>query len=249
MTEPNSIPGDPGRERFSLVAEALATLAVGFVATMGACLVFPLNQDHEPWERLTAGGFCRALALGMTAGAVALGMLGKSPGLANPIVPVALFAIGRLRARWLVALVTAQLLGALGGAALARGMFPSDVLFRCRGGAPLWAQHAGPAQVLAGEFTVSFILLWILLGVNAGEAGSRLAPWNQPARTAAAIGLMMTVAGLVLYPVTGGSINPAIALGAAVTGGFWEGQVYYWSGALAGALTGAVTFHFAERGK
>lgn len=135
-------------------------------------------------------------------GAVLAAMLtlGPEPHL-NPAVSLGAVLRRQLPPAELLPYWAAQLAGALGGAAL--GMWLAEI--------PRATDRSGTQLLQAGvvELVLTFLLVLVALSTSAGTR-------------VAAVGLMMTVALVVAVPVSGGSINPALAFGQAVSGlGSW----------------------------
>jgi glycerol uptake facilitator-like aquaporin len=49
---------------------------------------------------------------------------------------------------------------------------------------------------------------------------------------------------LVGGPLTGASMNPAIAFGPALAGGFWQNDLVYWIGPIIGAVIAALIYEY-----
>lgn len=155
-------------------------------------------------------------------GAVLAAMLTLGPDThLNPAVSLGAVLRRELPAAELMPYWAAQLLGALGGAALA-----------------MWVAQIPAAPALSGEQllkagVIELVLTFVLV----------LVALSAPAATRAlAVGLVMTAALLVAVPVSGGSINPALAFGQAVSGlGTWGSIWVLLVATLAGGALAGVT--------
>merc|ERR1712127_247596 len=166
------------------------------------------------------GGGCDAnsVSTGLPTAALGNGLLlavlvyataGISGGHLNPAVSTAFFMTGRLGQKRFLCYVAAQLLGACSGAALLRLSLPPSYLetpFVTAGS--LTAAH--PIQVFLLEFTCTFVLVYIVFATAVDKSGA--------AKNAAplCIGLAVVAGVFAEGPFTGGSMNPARSVGAAV---------------------------------
>ncbi|MFO0947045.1 MAG: aquaporin [Planctomycetota bacterium] len=239
MTEEISNPRE-GARPFSMLAECIATMAVVFASSLAACQV----------SSKTLGPLDAAVAVGAVTTAALLGSARRSPGLANPGVLFALFAIGRLSVGAFLRLLASQLFGAVMGASLARGFVSPDILFVARGGAPHWTTHSSAPVAMVAELIAGFVLLWSLLGTTE----LRLSPrddvksiWSRPEYSAVVSGLLAISFRLLFSGGAGAVMNPACSFGPALVGGFWQGQAIYWLGPLAGAMFAAVAWNVCFR--
>lgn len=221
-------------KRFSLVAESVATFALCFVAMSALCL--------DTLERGSLGAIGRSLVAAAAAVAMLAGSARRSPGLANPIVAVALLAVGRMTWRQATGLVAAQVAGAALAACLTRGLFPEEVLFL----APLRHFEVNFAQAAAGQFVWAFLMIWALFGTTRMRLcpnGNPRAIWSQPLVTAGVMGLVLFASEVIVLRLTGGAANPARAVAQSLAAWTWTGQMTHWLAPLAGAVLAAVWFN------
>ncbi|QDU63935.1 aquaporin Z [Planctomycetes bacterium Pan216] len=211
-----------------LFAEAVATFTIVWSSLM---LTF---AKVDP--------LAHALGLGGITAAALLASIRRSPGLANPAVTIALAAIGRLGPLRLLLLVGVQVLASIAAAALSYGFFLPEILYRDRFGAPMWGDYAGPFQATLLEMFLGALFMWTLLTASGSEAPSPLPGqvWRRPRLVALVAGAMTAGFWLLGRPVGGCIANPALAIGPAVAGRFWDGQFIYWIGSLLGTIPAAI---------
>lgn len=156
-----------------------------------------------------------------------------SGGHYNPAVSLAAMLRGRLAPAELLGYCVAQLAGALVAAAAA--WFVVNPV-----AAPelsLSGRELGVA--LAGEFIFTFALAFVVLNV----ATSRSHPTNSFYGLAA--GLTWTAGAVAVGPLTGGTFNPAVAVGGAAMGLFtWSALWVYLVATLLGGAAAAVAFRY-----
>ena len=183
----------PGARR--LVAEALGTFALTFVAAGGATMALVSGGDVVPAARAVAPGL---LVLGL------IYALGDTSGAHfNPAVSLA-FALRRLLApRWLGLYWVAQLGGAVAAALVLRGLFGADAA------AGVDMPHVGSLTALALEAIFSAILITVVLGT--ADRYRVVGP-----DAALAVGSTIALCGLIGLPIEGASMNPARSLGPAL---------------------------------
>jgi len=126
--------------------------------------------------------------------------------------------------------IIAQLLGALLGAALVKGILPRVAVGVVLAGTP---QLAGSVTFLQGvwiEAILTFFLVSAVFGTAVSPEAPKIAGWG--------IGLAVFVAALVGGNMTGAALNPARAFGPAVISWTLNGHAVYWIGPLLGAAVG-----------
>lgn len=184
------------------------------------------------WRRLITG-----FLFGSTGALIALSPLGKESGAhINPVVTLAFWLMGKLRARHVVGYILAQLGGAAVGALplLAWGRLGRSVAF----GATLPGASYGPWLALLGEAATTFALI---VGLFFFLRHTQLRPF-----TPALFPLLYAVMVFLEAPISGTSTNPARSLGPALISGAWQGWWIYWLGPLLGALLGVTVFRFTR---
>jgi aquaporin Z len=153
----------------------------------------------------------------------------------NPVVTLAVLVRGVLPAREVAPYVGAQVLGALGGAATASFLVPDGA----RPGLT-FTGNAVPAALIT-EFVFTFALLWVILHVatspkHAGNSYYGLA-----------IGAVVTVGVVAAADISGGVVNPAVAVALAMMGVLsWSSLWIYVTAQVAGALAAAYLYRCCD---
>jgi aquaporin Z len=182
------------------------------------------------WRRLMTG-----FLFGSIGALIALSPLGKESGAhINPVVSLSFWLLGKLRGRYTLGYVLAQLLGAIIGALplLAWGAMGRSVEF----GATVPGAQLGAGWALLGEVITTFALV----------AGLFFFIRHRKIRafTPALFPLLYAVMVFLEAPISGTSTNPARSLGPAVIAGEWHDWWVYWLGPLVGALLGVVIYRY-----
>jgi aquaporin Z len=187
-----------------------------------------------------------SLAFGLTVLTMVYALGPISGGHFNPAVTLGLWAGGRIPAADILPYVVAQVLGAIGGAA---------VLYAIASGAPGYelgrfaangyGEHSpgsySMVSCLVSELVLTFGFLVVILGVTGPKAS--------PGFAGLAIGLALTLIHLISIPVTATSVNPARSTGPAVFVGDWAlAQLwFFWLVPIAGGLLAGFAFRCFER--
>jgi aquaporin Z len=183
-----------------------------------------------------------ALAFGLTVLTMAYAIGHISGCHLNPAVSIGLFTGKRFPATDLLPYIVAQVLGAIGGAAvlyvIASGKTGFDVTagFASNG----YGLHSpGGYTLLAAlvtEVVMTFMFLMIILGATDKRAPAGLAP--------IAIGLGLTLIHLISIPVTNTSVNPARSTGPAIfAGGLALTQLWlFWVAPIIGAAVAGLAY-------
>jgi aquaporin Z len=177
-----------------------------------------------------------SLAFGLTVltGAYALGPI--SGGHFNPAVSLGLWAGGRFPASQLLPYVSAQVIGAVVGAAVLYVIASGQAGFDLQAGFASngYGEHSpgqfGLGSALVCEVVMTFMFLIVILGVTHKRAS--------PGFGGLAIGLCLTLIHLISIPVTNTSVNPARSTGPALFVGGWAlSQLWlFWLAPIAGAV-------------
>jgi MIP family channel proteins len=178
-----------------------------------------------------------ALAHGVALAIVVTMTMNISGGHLNPAVTTALWIANKIDGRLAIQYILAQLLGALLGAALIKGVLPKMPVLLALGGTPRLAGDVTFVQGIWVEAILTFFLVSAVFGTAVSPQAPKVGGW--------AIGLAVFVGALVGGNVTGAALNPARAFGPAVINWSLNGQAIYWIGpmlgaAVAGALWKAV---------
>ena len=161
----------------------------------------------------TAGGHLAvAFAFGLSIVAMAY-VIGNVSGChINPAVSLAAFLDKRISAKDLAGYVVAQVVGAIGGAALLKGMSGLAGVDLTGGlGSNLAAGAGGIGGAILIEVVLTFIFVLTILGVTADPAKGNIA--------GVVIGLTLVFVHIVGIPLTGTSVNPARSIGPAIFAG------------------------------
>jgi aquaporin Z len=157
-----------------------------------------------------------------------------SGGHFNPAVSTAVFLRGRMAANEFIPYLMTQF-----AAAVVAGL-----LVRYVGGREAHAVVASAGKMLIAEFIFTFALAWVVLHVATarGTLGNSF--------YGLAIGFTVVVGAFAVGGISGGAFNPAIALGASVTGLFeWSNIWIYLLADFLGAVVAAYAFLFVLPGE
>jgi len=157
-----------------------------------------------------------------------------SGGHFNPAVSTAVFLRRRMAAIEFATYVVTQL-----AAAVLAGL-----VVRYVGGREAHAPVASSGKMLIAEFLFTFALAWIVLHVAtaAGTLGNSF--------YGLAIGFTVVTGAFAVGGISGGAFNPAVAIGAMVTGLLeWSNLWIYLIGELLGAAVAAYLFLFVLPGE
>jgi MIP family channel proteins len=168
-----------------------------------------------------------ALAHGVALAIVVTMTMNISGGHLNPAVTTALWIANKIDGRLAVQYILAQLLGALLGAALIKGVLPKMPVLLALGGTPRLAGDVTFVQGIWVEAILTFFLVSAVFGTAVSPQAPKVGGW--------AIGLAVFVGALVGGNVTGAALNPARAFGPAVINWSLNGQAIYWIGPMLGA--------------
>jgi aquaporin Z len=180
-----------------------------------------------------------SLAFGLTVLTMAFAIGHVSGCHLNPAVTIGLVVGGRFGAGQAIPYIMAQVLGALGGAAIlfliASGK-PGFELggFAANGFGELSPGKYGLVPAFVTEVVMTAFFLIVILGATSRRAPAGFAP--------IAIGLCLTLIHLISIPVTNTSVNPARSTSQAVfAGGEYLTQLWvFWAAPIAGAVIGGV---------
>jgi MIP family channel proteins len=171
---------------------------------------------------------------------------GVSGGHFNPAVTLGLATARKIKPNQAVVYVVMQVIGAIAGAAVCK-LILNDIGGSSHPLAPsLGNPSIGPLldgkTALGGlcEMIGTFVLVWAVMGVAVNPRGAR--DW-----AGFVIGATLGFAVFVFGPLTGGSMNPARALGPAIVsghfaGGFGRFLIVYVLAPAVGALLAAIGY-------
>ena len=150
-----------------------------------------------------------------------------SGGHFNPAVSTAVFLRGRMAANEFGAYVAAQFVAAV----------VAGLVVRYVGGREVEAAVAGAGKMLVAEFIFTFALAWVVLHVATARGTDGNSFYGL------AIGFTVVAGAFAVGGISGGAFNPAIALGAMVTGLFeWSNIWIYFLADFLGAAVAAYAF-------
>ena len=150
-----------------------------------------------------------------------------SGGHFNPAVSAAVFLRGRMASNEFVAYVVTQCVAAV----------IAGLLVRYVGGREVHTPVASAGKMLIAEFMFTFALVWVVLHVATARGTDGNSFYGL------AIGFTVLAGAFAVGGISGGAFNPAIALGAMVTGLFEWGNIWiYLLADLLGAAAAAYTF-------
>jgi len=223
----------------SLAKKATAEFFGTFWLVFGGCGAAVLDAK---FPELGIGFLGVALAFGLTVVTMAYAIGHISGGHLNPAVSFGLLAGKRFPASDLLAYVIAQVAGGIAAAAVLYVIASGKAGFDLSGGFASngYAAHSpGGYSLLAcfvAEFVLTFIFLWVIMGVTDKRAPAGFAPL--------AIGLCLTLIHLVGIPVTNLSVNPARSTGPAVFVGGWAIQQLwlFWVAPILGGIVGGIAY-------
>lgn len=209
------------------MSKSLRPLAAEFV---GMALFVFLGAGSAVINASTAGSLGAlgvALAHGVGMAIIVSATMNISGGHINPAVTAAVWIANKVDGRTAVGYIVAQLIGALVGAALVKGLLPSAAVRVTLAGAPKLAESVTLLQAIWIEAALTFFLISAVFGTALSPEAPKIGGFG--------IGLAIFVDMLVGGSLTGAAMNPARAFGPAVISADLHGQAVYWIGPLLGA--------------
>lgn len=205
------------------VAELVATFALVFIGA-GASITSGFGLD------LTGV----ALAHGLVLAAMIASTAHQGGGLVNPAVGIGLWVAGRLTTTRTLALLVAEVIGAVAAAFLLRYLVPETAFTSASGGTPVISAAVPAGKAIVIEAACTFFVVFVIFALAAD--GRR-----RPGTTAAfAIGSVYAVCIMAFGPFTGAAANPARWLGPALASGSWADWYVWIVGPVSGAIIAAV---------
>jgi aquaporin Z len=157
-----------------------------------------------------------------------------SGGHFNPAVSTAVFLRGRMVANEFMAYLATQFVAAV----------LAGLLVRYVGGKESHTVVAGAGKMLIVEFLFTFALAWVVLHVATARGTDGNSFYGL------AIGFTVVTGALAVGGISGGAFNPAIAVGAMVTGLFeWSKIWIYLLADFLGAAVASYVFLFVLPGE
>jgi aquaporin TIP len=204
-----------------LTAEFIGTLLFVFLGA-GSVVAFGSAPPN-----VTIGALGVALAHGVGLAILVSMTMNISGGHLNPAVTTALWIANKITGKRALEYILAQLLGALAGAALVKGVLPRAAVMFSLGGTPHLAADVTFLQGVWIEAVLTFVLVSAVFGTVVSPEAPKIAGFG--------IGLAVFVDALVGGSLTGAVMNPARAFGPALITFNLNGQAVYWIGPLLGA--------------
>ena len=208
------------------LAEVIGTFALVFIGTGAVCV-----------DEMT-GGEISHFGVSFAFGIVVLTMIysiGEVSGAhINPAVTLAFWIARRFEGRDVFPYIVSQCLGAVAASGVLAIMFPEHRTL----GATLPSGSIEQSFVL--EIVVSFLLMFVILGVVSGSK-------EQGVMAGVAIGATVCMCALFAGPISGASMNPARSLGPALVGGQLGDLWIYFTAPVVGMVL-AVGGHRAVHG-
>ena len=180
----------------------------------------------------SVGPLTIALVHGLALAIIVSATMNISGGHINPAVTTGLWMAGKIDGRAATRYVVAQLVGALIGAALVKGLLPAAAVRVTLAGAPRLAATVTFGQGVLIEAVLTFFLMTAVFGTAVSPEAPKIGGFG--------IGLAVFVDAVVGGDLTGAAMNPARAFGPAVIAADMHGQAVYWIGPLLGAAAAAV---------
>jgi aquaporin Z len=210
----------------AVVAEFVATFALIFI---GAGAVIQYNAGKLDLTGVAlAQGLVLAIMVSITAHI--------SGGLVNPAVAISLWVTGKLPSVRTVALIVAELAGAVAGAYLLKFLVPAAQFEAGGAGAPALGDGIAVGKGILIEAAATFLLVYAVFGTAVDHRG----PF---AKTAGfTIGLVIAFDIMAFAPYTGAAVNPARWFGPALAGGLWDNWYVWIVGPIAGGIIAGVLY-------
>jgi len=205
-----------------LTAEFVGTLLFVFLGA-GSTVAFAAAGPSAAPIGLVGVALAHGIALAIAVSAT----MSISGGHINPAVTTGLWIANKIEGRLAVQYIIAQLLGAVLGAALVKGVLPSLAVDLALGGTPKLAGNVTFTQGVWIEAILTFFLVSAVFGTAVSPAAPKLGGFG--------IGLTVLADALVGGNMTGAAMNPARAFGPALVTWHWNAHAVYWIGPLLGA--------------
>ena len=180
------------------------------------------------------------VAMGATATSLILSPLGQRSGAHyNPAVTFTYWALGRIAALDALCYVVFQVLGGLAGVLLAKVLLGPLVAHTAVNYVATLPGAEGPVVAFGAEWTISFVLMSVVLRLANSAAWAHFTPW--------AAGAIVATFITFEAPLSGMSMNPARTLASALPAGEPYWPLVYFAAPLLGMLAAAGLF-LMERG-
>ncbi|MCO5316425.1 MAG: aquaporin [Solirubrobacterales bacterium] len=215
------------------IAELLGTFFLVFAITLVGVLFISVGDSAQFGSDYAVVGLTYAFVL--TVLVFTLG--GASGGHFNPAITIGAALMKKIAAVDAVIYILAQLSGGVLGALLTKALLVDEGRAANYGAATisplLGGAFAGAVVEALGTFLLVLTVLVVALGVE------KIREWAP-----LAIGLALGLVGLILVPLTGGSVNPARWFGPALVSGEFADAWAYIVGPVVGAVLAFVVYRF-----
>jgi len=218
-----------------ILGSALAELVGTFILVFGGTAVATAAILSRPTAGAAYDSLAVALAFGLALAAVVAAIGHVSGGHVNPAVTLGLAATGEFPWRSVPFYLGAQLVGAVLGALGTWLAFGGPGRVEAKLAATYPAQGVGDLQAFLLEILITFILVFVVVGVATdNRAPAAIAP--------IAVGFALAIGVFIAGPVTGGAVNPVRALGPMIVAGDLTSAWLYILGPIIGGLLAAFLY-------
>lgn len=226
----------------AVIAEFVATLLFLYITI---ATVIGYKKQADPCD--TVGLLGVAWAFGGTIFILVYSTAGISGGHINPAVTFGLFVARKVSLIRAVAYIVAQILGAIAGVGLVKGIM-KEYYDTLGGGANTVAPTYSKGTALGAEIIGTFVLVYTVFSATDPKRNARDS--HVPVLAPLPIGFAVFLVHLATIPITGTGINPARSFGAAViynNDKVWDDQWIFWLGPFVGALAAALYHQYILR--
>jgi aquaporin-4 len=164
-----------------------------------------------------------------------------SGGHLNPAVTIGFLVARRITVGRALFFIISQVIGALIGAVLLKGVIASGTTFA---GLRQSLGTSGPSagvtdlEVFGVELLITFVLVWTVFATVDGRRTDTQG--SKPL----AIGMAIGMCHLWAVPYTGAGMNPARVVGPAIVSGTYTAHWAYWAGPIVGGIAAALIYEF-----
>ena len=214
---------------------AIAELVGTFILVFGGTAVAVAAILSRPTAGAAYDSLAVALAFGLALAAVVAAIGHVSGAHVNPAVTIGMAVAKKFPWNYVPMYVGAQLIGAVFAALATWLTFGGPARSEAKLAATYPAQGVGDLHALVVEILITFILVFVVMAVATDErAPAAIAP--------IAVGFALAVGVFIAGPVTGGSVNPARALGPMLVAGDLTSVWLYILGPIVGGVLGALLY-------
>ncbi|MBQ8724509.1 MAG: aquaporin [Oscillospiraceae bacterium] len=192
------------------IAEFIGTAVLVIFGCGSAVAVTTVMTNQVVGSPLAFCDLTISFAFGLVIVAMAYSIGNVSGCHINPAVSLGMLVAGKMSVTDFIGYVISQLLGGIAGAAALAGILGgTDYGLGTNGfGDEASAMMASMAQAFAIEIVLTFVFVFVILGVTSKAQNSSVA--------GLVIGLTLTLVHILGVPFTGTSVNPARSLGPAL---------------------------------